>query len=86
MYVSGTYPTLESRLHQCPQTTGDLNSFCVEGSGYIAAYTGVSSGIPANKILTPQLLGKWEREARLQEYRLTKNGAALQQTIFTNQW
>lgn len=33
-YISGTYSTFASRLHQLPLTSGDLNNFALEASGY----------------------------------------------------
>ena len=58
--------------------------FFIEGSGYISQYTGAYSG--SNKIITPALLGKWERESRQQNYRITKSGIALAQTVFVSTW
>ena len=83
-YVTGVLNTFESRLHQFPTTTGDLQKFFIEGSGYISQYTGAYSG--SNKIITPALLGKWEHEGRQQNYRITKSGIALAQKVFVSTW
>jgi hypothetical protein len=83
-YFSGILETFENRLHQLPANTGDLQNFAIEGSGYLNTYTTLTSGTPPNKILTPQLLQKWDREMQRWNYVLTQQGAALQQSFFFN--
>jgi hypothetical protein len=63
-YVSGTINDFESRLHELATTTGILNTFMLEGSGYLASATAQQSG-------------KWEREARMCDFRITNNAAKL---------
>lgn len=43
MYLTGTQYNLTERLHQLPVTTGELNLFFIEKSGY--AVSPIQSGI-----------------------------------------
>lgn len=55
-----------NRLHSLPTGQADLDTFVLEGRDYL---TGVA----------PQLSGVWEREGRLQRYRVSNSGALLSQ-------
>ena len=49
MYLTGQLNDYEDRLHQLPQTTGEVESYKLEGSGYLAS-------------ISPNLKDKWNRE------------------------
>lgn len=83
MYISGTHYDFSSRMHQLALTslatgTGfapsgmlDINTFVIEGRGYLADGT-----------VTSQESGKWEREARNLVYRLSGDGSAMYIQMF----
>lgn len=62
MYVSGILPTFTNRMHQGANTTGAFAFYISEGNIYIGSGTG---------IISPQLSGQWEKEARLCSYRIS---------------
>jgi hypothetical protein len=76
MYISGSVNDLGQRIHVA-STTGDLASYITEGRVHL---TGVPlvlrSGVYLSGVL-PQTSGAWEKELRLQSYRLTQSVAAL---------
>lgn len=70
MYISGEISDFESRMHQLVANTGDLNDFVSEGNIY---YSG----------LDPNFQLKYEREAKMWNYRLTNDPSALTGQNFT---
>jgi len=76
MYITGTVGDFMSRLHALPTGTNDLTNFITEGDGYLALNV---SGVP---IVTPQLSGMWEKEARLKYYMFTQSPSGLNQQQF----
>ncbi len=83
-YTTGNYTNYLNRLHELPTKLGDLTTgFIPEGSGY--CFTGGILNLKSPTI-SLQMVGDWEREARLKKYQITNSGVVLQQTIFTSQW
>lgn len=55
MYVTGDMLSFETRLHELANDNLSLQSFRIEGSTYLG-------------LIDVYLSGKWEREARQQQY------------------
>lgn len=64
MYIAGNISDFQSRLHQLPSTTGEVDSFVTEGNVYI------NSGVT---IVSLQTSGKWETEARRRYWNFSNN-------------
>jgi hypothetical protein len=73
MYITGTLGDFESRLHQNAVDTSSLTSFTNEGNVYLGSGTG---------IVSPQMSGKWEKEARKRKFSFTQNPNDLVNFIF----
>jgi hypothetical protein len=69
MYVTGLLSDFMSRMHQGAVDTGSFASYITEGNLYIGSGTGVVS---------PQMSGQWEREARQRSFLISGTGAFTQ--------
>ena len=59
MYLTGTFVDLENRLHQLPQSLGDLNFFFFEACSYYPQ---------VNNVSLSYFLQKWNKEFVKKQY------------------
>ena len=59
MYISGTFLDFETRLHQLPQSLGDLNQFFYEGCSYYPQ---------VNNTTLRYFIEKWNKEFAKKQY------------------
>ena len=64
MYLTGTFLDLENRLHQLPDSLGDLNLFFYEACGYYPS---------TNTIDLVYFIQKWNREFDKKQYPYSVN-------------